>query len=85
MRLEEFILFYEGHVVDHPWEREDLAELIAQSANDAIVNGSLSEGLRDRVIQFFHDRHCEFPYQWKYWTELAENPEFPIAALLRIA
>ena len=84
-RLDEFIRFYEANVVDDPWEREALAELIAQSANEAIIDGLMSEQLEMRLVQFFRSRHGEFPQSWEYWTGLRGNPEFPIAALIQRA
>jgi hypothetical protein len=83
-RLEEFLDFYDSHIPEDPFELEDLAELILQSAEDAINSGDLEPALRVRLIKFIADHGQDFPDTLEYWSEL-EDEDWRVPALIREA
>ena len=72
-RLEEFLDFYAAHIPEDPFELEDLAELILQSAEDATNSGKLEPAMRVRLIKFIADHGQDFPDTLEYWSELEED------------
>jgi hypothetical protein len=75
-RLEEFLDFYGSHIPEDPYELELLAELILQSAEDAMVAGKIEIPLRLRLIKFIADHGQDFPDTLEYWSELEEDDWF---------
>jgi hypothetical protein len=69
-RLEEFLGFYESHVPEDPFEFEALAELIFQSAEEAIAIDGL-EGIDvGRLASFIRRNQSGFPMALEYWRNL---------------
>jgi hypothetical protein len=83
-RLEEFLDFYSSHDPDDPYELELLAELILQSAEDAMVAGELEKPTRFRLIKFVADHGQDFPDTLEYWSELEED-DWQVPGLIREA
>jgi hypothetical protein len=83
-RLDEFLAFYDSHHPDDPYELELLAELILQSAEDAIVAGELEKPMRDRLIKFVADHGQDFPDALEYWSTL-EDDDWLVPGLIREA
>ncbi|MGZ4881776.1 MAG: hypothetical protein ACXV7G_12055 [Halobacteriota archaeon] len=83
IRLAEFIEFYESNTLA-AWESESLAELILQSAEEALEKDDLTPALRSTVVSFLKKRHGEFPKQWSYWSGLNAG-EWQVVQLLREA
>jgi hypothetical protein len=83
-RLEEFLNFYDSHHPEDPYELEFLAELILQSAEDAMVAGEPEKPMRDRLIKFIADHGQDFPDTLEYWSELEED-DWQIPGLIREA
>jgi hypothetical protein len=81
-RLDEFLAFYDSHHPDDPYELELLAELILQSAEDAIGTGELEKPMRFRLIKFIADHGQDFPDTLEYWSELEED-DWQISGLIR--
>ena len=83
-RLEEFLDFYDSHVPEDPYELEVLAELILQSAEDALRGDDLEKSLRDRLVGFIADHGQDFPDTLGYWSEL-EQGDWQIPGLIHKA
>ena len=83
-RLEEFLDFYDSHVPEDPYELEVLAELILQSAEDALGSGELEKSLRDRLVKFIADHGQDFPDTLEYWSEL-EHADWQVPELIHEA
>jgi hypothetical protein len=83
-RLGEFLDFYDSHVPEDPYELELLAELILQSAEDAMVADELEKSVLLRLIKFVADHGQDFPDTLEYWSELEED-DWQIPALIREA
>jgi hypothetical protein len=83
-RLEEFLAFYYSHVAEDPFELEALAELILQSAEDAMVADELEKPMRLQLIKFIADHGQDFPDTLEYWSELEED-DWQIPGLIREA
>ena len=83
-RLEEFLDFYDSHVPEDPYELEVLAELILQSAEDALNTGEFEKSLRDRLIKFIADHGQDFPDTLEYWSEL-EQADWQVPGLIHEA
>jgi hypothetical protein len=81
-RLNEFLEFYQGHAPEDPYELEALAELILQSAEDALSEGDLEAGPRSGLIEFVREHHAEFPDAFAYWSGL-ESEEWRVSSLIR--
>ncbi len=62
-RVEEFVRFFEFHDSNDSWEPEALGELILASANDGLVDGSLSDMARQRVVAFLRMHSDKIPHQ----------------------
>lgn len=69
-RLEEFLDFYDSHVPEDPYELEALAELIFQSAEEAIAAGGLEAIDVGRVASFIRRNQSSFPQALEYWRNL---------------
>jgi hypothetical protein len=69
-RLEEFLDFYNSHVFEDPFELEALAELIFQSAEEAIAVGGLESIDVGRVASFIRRNQSSFPQALEYWRNL---------------
>ena len=83
-RLEEFLEFYDSHVPEDPYELEDLAELIFESAEDAMVADELEPEIRLRLIKFVADHSQDFPNTLQYWSEL-DQEDWQIPGLIHEA
>ena len=83
-RLEEFLDFYGSHVPEDPYELEVLAELILQSAEDALRGDELEKSLRDRLVAFIADHGQDFPDTLGYWSEL-EQTDWQVSGLIHEA
>jgi hypothetical protein len=83
-RVSEFIAFYEGIFPLAQPQAEAMADLVLQSAQEAIDSGLLSEELLLQVVGFFAKHSHEFPVAAGYWLSLNEA-EWPIAQLLHKA
>ena len=69
-RLEEFLDFYGSHVPVDPYELEALAELIFQSAEEAIAAGGLETIDVGRMASFIRKNQSSFPVALEYWRNL---------------
>ena len=76
--------FYDSHVPEDPYELEVLAELILQSAEDALRGDDLEKSLRDRLVGFIADHGQDFPDTLGYWSEL-EQGDWQIPGLIHKA
>jgi hypothetical protein len=85
LRVTEFIRYFLKFESEFPWDKEELGELILESANDGLLSISVSRLERDEVVKFISVHHDSFPVTTKYWSALAGNSEFPIAQLLKDA
>jgi hypothetical protein len=83
-RLNEFLDFYDRHIPEESWEFEELAELIFQSTEDAMIDGMLEDDLRARVVSFIHENAADFPHTLEYWTGL-ESDDWHLPALIQEA
>ena len=75
-RLGEFLEYYRINQVQHPWEPEALAELIFQSAEDAVHAGELSKTLQSELIEFISNNSEQFPLTAAYWADLEQDEWF---------
>jgi hypothetical protein len=69
-RLEEFLDFYGSHVPEDAFELEALAELIFQSAEEAIAAGGLDSIDVGRLASFIRRNQSSFPQALEYWRNL---------------
>jgi hypothetical protein len=83
-RLEEFLAFYDAYVAEDSFELEALAELILQSAEDAMVADELEKPMRLRLLKFIADHGQDFPDTLEYWSELEED-DWQVPGLIREA
>jgi hypothetical protein len=71
--------FYESHLHADAFELKDLAELIFQSAQDALNAGGLEPGLRSRLVDFVAEHQHDFPDTLAYSADLEQDDwQFPI-------
>ena len=80
-RVNDFIAFFEGNITSDPWVPEALAELILQSAQEALEEDMLSNQDRKLLVAFFTKHRLKFPFAAKYWLGLNKT-EWKIAQLL---
>jgi hypothetical protein len=83
-RLEEFLDFYDSHIAEDPYELEALAELIFQSAEEAIAAGGLESIDVGRLASFIRKNQSGFPMTLEYWSDLEED-DWQIPGLIREA
>jgi hypothetical protein len=87
-RLDKFLDFYDSHIPEDQFELEELAELILQSAEDAIATNEFEPGLgadmRTRMIKFIADHGQDFPGALEYWSTL-EDEYWLVPGLIREA
>jgi hypothetical protein len=69
-RLEEFLDFYDSYIPENPYELEALAELIFQSAEEAIAAGGLDSIDVGRMASFIRRNRSSFPQALEYWRNL---------------
>jgi hypothetical protein len=69
-RLEEFLDFYDSHIPKESFELEALAELIFQSAEEAIAVGGLESIDVGRLASFIRKNQSGFPMALEYWRNL---------------
>jgi hypothetical protein len=72
-RLEEFLDFYDSHIPEDPFETEALAELIFQSAEEAIAMGGLESIDVGRLASFIRRNQSSFPQVLEYWRNLEKG------------
>ncbi len=80
-RLDEFIEIFISHIEEDPWEWEELAELVFESANDVILSKGLNETQENNIVQLVVDHKDKFPVALSYWLGLNVK-EYPIKKLI---
>ena len=81
-RLEEFVAYAETHEPSHPWEFEALAELIIQSAEEALSTGPLPADLQVRLVSLLRNRAHQFPAMLAQWRTYSPQDGWRFLALL---
>ena len=81
-RVGEFIDIFLNHKEEDPWEWEELADLVFQSTNNAIKNGSLTEEQKIQVILIVAEHKDKFPNQLKYWLDFSNEIDYPVKKLI---
>ena len=81
-RLDEFLSFFESHETKHPWDFEELADLIFESANDKLLTSGMSSAEKFLLCRFVEKNFKLFPLRASYWSGLFGNAEFPVAELI---
>lgn len=69
-RIDEFLSYYESNQKIHDWEPEALAELIYQSAEEALEENREDEELKEKIRRFTRGHFQEFPMTFNYWKAL---------------
>ncbi len=82
-RLLEFVEFAEALNPENAWEMEAMAELVLQSAEEAMESGSMSEALRQRVVGFLRAHGSAFPLTLAQWSANDTNDCWHSQSLLR--
>ncbi len=80
-RIDEFLSYYETNQKIHDWEPEALAELIYQSAEEALEENSQDEELKEKIRKFTKEHSQEFPMTFDYWKGL-EPEDWSIPVIL---
>jgi hypothetical protein len=81
-RLDGFLDFYDSHIPDDSFELEVLAELIFQSAEEAIAIGGLESVDVGRLASFIRKNQSSFPQTLEYWRNL-ESGNWRLPTLIR--
>jgi hypothetical protein len=81
-RVGDFITLFLKHEEEDPWEWEELADLVFESANDAIENGTLTDEQEAQVILIVAEHKEKFPNQLKYWLEFSNEIDYPVKKLI---
>jgi len=81
-RLLEFVEFAEALNPENDWEMEALAELVLQSAEEAMESGSMTEVLRQRVVGFLRVHGSSFPLTLAHWSAYHEDDGWHSRSLL---
>ena len=76
-RLDEFFEIFADHVAVDPWEWEELADLVFESANLLIQRDGLNDSQKVRIVEIVFDHKDKFPNAMKYWLAL-EKCDYPI-------
>lgn len=83
-RLDEFLAFAEQLEPENPWEFEAIAELVFQSAEEALGEETRGEAIRQRLVHFAVTNGHLFPNTLAYWRSLSRQ-EWLIPQLLEEA
>ena len=81
-RLQEFLDFAGALNPENDWEMEAMAELVLQSAEEAMESGSMSEVLRQRVVGFLRVHGTAFPLALAKWSAYPEDDGWHSRSLL---
>jgi len=84
-RLLEFVEFAEALQPKNSWEMEAMAELVLQSAEEAMESGSMTEAVRQRVVGFLHVHGGAFPLALAHWSAFDHSDGWLSKSLLRAA
>lgn len=85
-RVGEFIKIFLNHEAENPWEWEELADLVFESANEAILDERLSIEDEKAIIFLVSEFKNKFQKQLDYWTEIGntDRDRFPVVKLIEI-
>ncbi len=82
-RLAEFILYFKNNKAVDPWEWEELLDLILESANEAIIDGYISNDQIESIKDILLNENEKFPNQLEYWSEFGnEEGAYPIVEMV---
>ena len=81
-RLKEFIKYFKKNVAIDPWEWEELADLILESANEAILEEYITEGEIDEISYILRFHRHKFPQSWEYWIKIENEQDYPIVSII---
>lgn len=82
-RVGEFIRFFLSHEAVDPWEWEELADLVFESANDAIREGLLTDEQEMQIVSIVTEHKDKFPNQLEYWLAFGNESEYPVKKLIQ--
>jgi hypothetical protein len=80
-RLDEFISIFLKHEAIDPWEYEELADLVFESANEVITTKGLRREQEDLIVLLVCEHKEKFPQAMKYWLGLKKQ-DYPIIRLV---
>lgn len=80
-RLDEFIEIFLNHEVVDPWEFEELADLVFESANEVITSKGLNKEQSNKIVLLVVEHKEKFPEAMKYWLGL-KIKDYPIIELI---
>lgn len=81
-RVGEFINIFLNHSAEHPWEWEELADLVFESANDAIQEGTLTDEQEAQIIFIVAEHKDKFPNQLAYWLGFSNEVDYPVKKII---
>jgi len=84
-RVGEFINIFLNHKEENPWEWEELADLVFESANEAILNNKLAIEDEQGIISLVSEHKNKFPKQLDYWIDIGDTDKdrFPVIKLIK--
>lgn len=82
-RLSEFIKYFNTNTAIDPWEWEELADLIFESANDAILEKYITQEQIDDVLNILKFHRKKFPNKFEYWQNLKNERQYPITVFVK--
>ena len=80
-RVDEFVDIFLKHEAEDPWEWEELADLVFESANDAIKANKLAGKQEEKIVVLVCENKDKFPEAMKYWLSL-DKENYPIINLI---
>jgi len=83
-RLDEYLEIFLNHEVEDIWEWEELADLVLESANDVILDGNLTEGQEQKLVNIVVEHKEKFPNQFEYWMNFSNDKDYPIKKIVRL-
>lgn len=80
-RLDEFIAIFFKHKEEDPWEWEELADLVFESANRVILGKGLRDQQEDKIVLLVFEHKDKFPNALDNWLKLSRE-KYPIIELI---
>ena len=81
-RVSEFIKIFLNHEAVDPWEWEELADLVFESANGLMREGKLTKDQEKALIDIVLNHRHKFPEQFEYWLEYGDYESSPIKRII---
>jgi len=83
-RLSEFIKIFMNHDAEESEEWDELVDLIFESANQAILDGSFTQEHEQAIVEIVKNHRDKCESQRQYWLAFCKDKDMPLMKLITL-